>query len=98
MPLGEALAWLGGHADRRRGEFALALAPAPIRMNEREANAQDPQEAPDPARAALTDRLLKALAAELPAAAAARVAAQALGQSRQALYRRLLALKGLPED
>ena len=98
MPLGEALAWLDGHADRRRGEFALALAPVPTRIDEREANAQDPQEAPDPARAALTDRLLKALAAELPAAAAARVAAQALGQSRQALYRRLLALKGVPED
>lgn len=97
MPLGEALAWLDGHADRRRGEFALALAPAPTRSSAREANAEDSPEAQDPAHAALTDRLLKALAAELPAAAAARVAAQALDQSRQVLYRRLLDIKGATE-
>jgi len=93
IPLGQAAAWLDGHPDRRRGEFALAIAPAPDRVTDRSAEPELGGEARDPALVALTDRLLKALAAELPAAGAARVAAQALGQSRQALYRRLLEIK-----
>jgi len=94
IPLGQAADWLDGHPDRRRGEFALAIAPAPDRITDRSSDPELGGEARDPALVALTDRLLKALAAELPAAAAARVAAQALGQSRQALYRRLLEIKG----
>jgi len=94
IPLGQAATWLDGHPDRRRGEFALAIAPAPDRITDRSSDPELGGEARDPALVALTDRLLKALAAELPAAAAARVAAQALGQSRQALYRRLLEIKG----
>ena len=94
IPLGQAAAWLDGHPDRRRGEFALAIPPAPDRITDRSAEPELSGEAQDPALVALTDRLLKALAAELPAAGAARVAAQALGQSRQALYRRLLEIKG----
>jgi len=94
IPLGQAAAWLDGHPDRRRGEFALAIAPAPDRSTDHSGDPELVGEAQDPALVALTDRLLKALAAELPAAGAARVAAQALGQSRQALYRRLLEIKG----
>jgi len=94
IPLGQAVAWLDGHPDRRRGEFALAIAPAPDRSTDHSGDPEFVGEAQDPALVALTDRLLKALAAELPAAGAARVAAQALGQSRQALYRRLLEIKG----
>jgi len=94
IPLGQAVAWLDGHPDRRRGEFALAIAPAPDRSADHSGDPEFVGEAQDPALVALTDRLLKALAAELPAAGAARVAAQALGQSRQALYRRLLEIKG----
>jgi len=92
--LGEAAAWLNGHPDRRRGEFALAIAPAPPRVTDRSSHPEHGDEERDPALLALTDRLLKVLAAELPAATAARLAAQALGQSRQALYRRLLEIKG----
>jgi 16S rRNA (cytidine1402-2'-O)-methyltransferase len=94
IPLGQAATWLDGHPDRRRGEFALAIAPAPDRIRDLTSDPALGDEARDPALVALTDRLLKALAAELPAAAAARVAAQALGQSRQNLYRRLLEIKG----
>jgi len=94
IPLGQAVAWLDGHPDRRRGEFALAIAPAPDRSTDRSGDPELVGEARDPALVALTDRLLKALATELPAAGAARVAAQALGQSRQSLYRRLLEIKG----
>lgn len=94
IPLGQAAAWLDGHTDRRRGEFVLAIAPAPDRSANRSGEPGLVGEPQDPTLVALTDRLLKALAAELPAAAAARVAAQALGQSRQALYRRLLEIKG----
>jgi 16S rRNA (cytidine1402-2'-O)-methyltransferase len=94
IPLGEAAAWLDGHPDRRRGEFALAIAPAPPRVTDRANDPEHGDEERDPALLALTDRLLKVLAAELPAATAARLAAQALGQSRQALYRRLLEIKG----
>jgi 16S rRNA (cytidine1402-2'-O)-methyltransferase len=94
IPLGQAAAWLDGHPDRHRGEFALAIAPAPNRMKDLASDTELGGGARDSALVALTDRLLKALAAELPAAAAARVAAQALGQSRQNLYRRLLEIKG----
>jgi 16S rRNA (cytidine1402-2'-O)-methyltransferase len=94
IPLSQAAAWLDGHPDRRRGEFVLAIGPAPAREVDHESDPALEGEDRDPALMALTDRLLKALAAELPAAAAARVAAQALGQSRQALYRRLLEIKG----
>ena len=94
IPLGQAAAWLDGHPDRRRGEFALAIAPAPDRTEDPASDPEIDAETRDPALIALTDRLLKALAAELPAAAVARVAAQALGQSRQTLYRRLLVIKG----
>jgi 16S rRNA (cytidine1402-2'-O)-methyltransferase len=94
IPLGQAATWLAGHPDRRRGEFALAIAPAPDRIKDLASDPELGGAARDPALVVLTDRLLKALAAELPAATAARVAAQALGQSRQNLYRRLLEIKG----
>jgi 16S rRNA (cytidine1402-2'-O)-methyltransferase len=81
MPLGAADAWFDADANRERGEFALVV--------------DAPQLAASPAALdPATERWLAALVAELPPAAAARVAAQASGVARDALYERALVLKG----
>jgi 16S rRNA (cytidine1402-2'-O)-methyltransferase len=91
LPVSAASAWLAAQPHRSRGEFVLAIGPKPF------ADAPvAPGLASDPAAAAFADRLLKALASELPAASAARVAASVLEAPRQALYQRLLALKASP--
>jgi 16S rRNA (cytidine1402-2'-O)-methyltransferase len=81
MPLAEAPAWLDADADRRRGEFVLIV----------DAPAKAPPAAPG--AAVDVDRLLRALADELPPSRAARVAAEATGLPRDDLYARIRALR-----
>jgi 16S rRNA (cytidine1402-2'-O)-methyltransferase len=83
LRLGDAAAWLAEDANRTRGEFVLVV--------------DQPQDgaAENGAEAApiAVERLLRALADELPPARAARVAAAATGLARDALYARIRALK-----
>jgi len=72
LPLAEAPAWLAADADRRRGEFVLAVSAPPVH------SAQDV-----PAEAA---RALEALLAELPLKQAVKLAASITGATRNALY------------
>jgi len=81
MPLGTARGWLDEDANRARGELVLIVDAPP-----KEGAAADLS--PD------VQRLLAALVAELPPARAARVAAEATGVARDALYARAVALKG----
>jgi 16S rRNA (cytidine1402-2'-O)-methyltransferase len=84
MPLREATAWLDAKAHRERGEFVLVV-DAPLED-------QHPADT-----ASLGDdslRWLAALAAELPPAQAARIAAAATGLPRELLYREALVLRG----
>lgn len=77
MPLAEGPAWLAADDNRRRGEFVLIVSGPP------------PREGLD----AETERVLKALLAELPTKQAAKLAAEITGQPKNALYQRALALK-----
>lgn len=77
MPLSEGPAWLAADDNRRRGEFVLIVSGPP------------PREGLD----AETERVLKALLAELPTKQAAKLAAEITGQPKNALYERALALK-----
>lgn len=77
MPLGEAGAWIAANSHRQQGEFVLVLGPAP---------------AVETSDAADTDRMLAILLEELSVSEAARVAARLTGGSKNALYRRALAL------
>ena len=70
LPLAEAPAWLAADADRRRGEFVLAVSAPP------------PAEGV-PAEAA---RVLEVLLAELPLKQAVKLAAEIGGASKNALY------------
>ncbi len=74
--LADAPAWFAAEANRERGEFVL-IVDAPAAAT-RAPEAMTPE----------TDRLLRALRAELPPARAARVAAAATGLPRNALYAR----------
>lgn len=82
MTLDDADAWFAADANRERGEFVLVV--------------DGPADAgPVPAALdAVTERWLAALLAEMPPAAAARIAASATGLPRDALYARAVALKG----
>ncbi len=83
LPLAEAAGWLDAEPNRRRGEFVLIV------DGPRDgASIGDAEAAP-----ADLDRLLRALADELPPTRAARVAADATGLARDALYARIRALK-----
>ncbi len=70
LPLAEAPAWLGADADRRRGEFVLAVSAPP------------PAEGLGPEAA----RVLALLLAELPLKQAVKLAAEISGASKNALY------------
>ena len=72
-----ALAAHYGDAPTPKGEIVISVGP--------------PQEKAD--RAEDVDRLLMSLAAEMPASKAAAEAAKMTGQTKQALYRRLLELR-----
>ena len=76
----DADAWFAADANRERGEFVLVVDAAP------------PREAAVGVTAEV-DAWLRALVAELPAAAAARVAAAATGIARDVLYARASELK-----
>ena len=78
----ELPAWLAADAQRQRGEFALVLHPAP--------HARAP-------RAFDEERLLCLLMDELPLKTAARLAAEATGGSRNALYARGLEIRQAKE-
>lgn len=75
--LGESLPWLASDPNRRRGEFVLAVEGAP------------PSEQPD---LSSCDRLLQALMEKLSVGDAVRVASEATGLRRKALYDRALQL------
>lgn len=77
--LAEGPTWLGGDANRQRGEFVLVVEGAT-----RSEHGDD---------AAAHDALLALLLEEIPVSGAARVAASITGVSRQALYARALELK-----
>jgi len=83
MPLGEASAWLEADPNRTRGEFVLVVDVATANAG-RDAASETSLD---------VDRLLRALADELPPARTARVAAAATGGDRDVLYVRLQALK-----
>jgi 16S rRNA (cytidine1402-2'-O)-methyltransferase len=83
MTLGEADAWFAADANRERGEFVLLVDAPPERIVRRLGEGAIDVRA-----------LLVALLAELPPARAARVAAQATGVPRDALYAQALTLKG----
>ena len=81
MPLGDAIAWFGGDANRVRGEFVLIV---------------DAPEAEAAAPAVLdesVERWLAALLTELPPARAARVVAAVTGIARDVVYARAIAIK-----
>ena len=82
LPAQELPAWLAADAQRQRGEFALVLHPAP--------HARAP-------RAFDEERLLCLLMDELPLKTAARLAAEATGGSRNALYARGLEIRQAKE-
>ena len=75
LPLGKAAAWIEADAHRQQGEFVLVIA------------AGEPREAQD----VEAERMLDALLESLPPSEAARVAARATGQPKNALYRKAVA-------
>ncbi len=81
LPLADAPAWFAAEGNRERGEFVLIVDAPAVPASVPEAMTPD------------TDRLLRALVAELPPARAARVAAAATGLPRDALYARARTLK-----
>ncbi len=84
MPLRDAEAWFAADANRARGEIVL-IVDAPRRGS---------QDQSTQALTADTERLLRALLAELPPSRAARIVADVTGAPRERLYERALALKG----
>ena len=79
MPLADAPMWLAADPNRSRGEFVLIV--------------DAPAEVEAVALSAEADTWLRALAAELSPARAARVVAEVTGAPRDACYARALALK-----
>jgi 16S rRNA (cytidine1402-2'-O)-methyltransferase len=81
LDLGRADEWFAADPNRERGEFVLIVDLPPPRIDAAHALPQD------------LDTWLRALVREVPPAAAARIAAAATGQPRDALYARAVALK-----
>lgn len=75
--LGEAVDWIRADADRRRGEFVLIV---------------EGPEAPKEGAKADWERVLTALLAELPLAQAVKLACEATGARKKAVYARALQL------
>jgi 16S rRNA (cytidine1402-2'-O)-methyltransferase len=75
LPLGEAQAWLAGHAHRKQGEFVLVLAPG------------EQAKAPSTIDA---ERVLEVLLESLSPSEAAKLAARITGSRKGPLYRRAL--------
>jgi len=78
MPLAAGAAWLAADANRRRGEFVVAVSGPPVRQG------LDVE----------TERVLRLLLDELPLKQATKLTAAISGQPRNALYERALELKG----
>jgi 16S rRNA (cytidine1402-2'-O)-methyltransferase len=78
-PLGEAMAWLKGDANRERGEFVVLVEGAPEQTDAADAEAE---------------RILQILLAECSVKQAANLAAQITGLKKNALYERALRMKG----
>jgi 16S rRNA (cytidine1402-2'-O)-methyltransferase len=78
LPLAEAPAWLAADADRRRGEFVLAVSAPP----------------PAEGVPADAERVLDLLLADLPLKQAVKLAAEISGASKNALYDLALSRKG----
>jgi 16S rRNA (cytidine1402-2'-O)-methyltransferase len=78
-PLGEAMDWLKGDANRERGEFVVLLEGAPAQTDAADADAE---------------RILRILLAECSVKQAANLAAQITGLKKNALYDRALQMKG----
>jgi 16S rRNA (cytidine1402-2'-O)-methyltransferase len=83
LPLSQALTWLDADANRARGEFVLVI-DAPVSQATKSSDLT-----PD------IERWLRALLAELPPAAAARIVATASGVSRSVVYARAMELRDL---
>jgi 16S rRNA (cytidine1402-2'-O)-methyltransferase len=83
MPLADVTAWLDADANRSRGEFVLLV----------DALSDSSRDDAEATMSLDVDRLLRAVAAELPPTRAARVAADATGIARDALYARIRSLK-----
>jgi len=79
VPLAQADAWVAADANRERGEFVLIV--------------DEPADVEAVALSAEAETWLRALAAELSPARAARVVAEVTGAPRDACYARALALK-----
>lgn len=79
LPLDAGPAWLAADPNRQRGEFVLIVSAPP------EQEGLDLE----------SDRVLRALLAELPVKQAAKLAAEITGQSKNDLYQRALEIKDL---
>ena len=77
LPLAEGPAWLAADPDRQRGEFVVVVSGALARQG------LDVE----------SERVLKALLAELPVKQAAKLASEITGVAKNALYERALELK-----
>ena len=89
---GQALAWLDGKPERRRGEFVVAVERDP------RASSESGGASAEATLDAATLRLLRQLLTELPPSRAARLAHEIAGAPREALYAAALALKDEPGD
>ncbi len=89
IPLQEAAAWMAADPNRVRGEFVLIVDAAPRAADA----ALAPSVLDDTA-----ERWLQALLAHLPPAQAARIAAEATGMPRDAIYSELIARRGRQDE
>jgi 16S rRNA (cytidine1402-2'-O)-methyltransferase len=78
-PLGEAVAWIKGDANRERGEFVVLVEGASVATDAADAEAE---------------RILQILLGECSVKQAASLAAQITGRKKNALYDRALEIKG----
>jgi 16S rRNA (cytidine1402-2'-O)-methyltransferase len=81
LPLSDALRWLDADGNRTRGEFVLVI------------DAPAPEATIPPALTPEVERWLRALLAELPPSAAARIVATASGVARSVVYTRAMELR-----
>ena len=94
VPAGQAVQWLSGKPERRRGEFVVAVErdPAPAAIPAAEPGALPAELDPQ------AQRLLGLLLTELPPSRAARLAHEISGAPRESLYALALALRGQEEE
>ncbi len=96
MPLGEAGAWVAADGHHERGEFVLAIAPAPRRTSDHPDNAPTAASLTQASPLSVTTSagaLMQVLLAELPPARAAKIARRLTGASQDDFYAIASALK-----